>query len=170
MEQSFIKERTWYVVCEAVPGVAAHPSDPVAPTQAEVAAAQYKALYMLTKSVEDKILARYTRIRDPTVLWIALRQVCAGNTNTRRNVLKRCLFSLKFSESATMSVNFSTLNELLNDLAAVGVTFTDDELHALVIDALPSSWETFATVLAGRETMPTSSHLENLIREEETHR
>ncbi|CAM6107933.1 unnamed protein product [Calypogeia fissa] len=41
------------------------------------------------------------------------------------------------------------------------------ELNGFVIDALPSSWEIFGTMIAGRETTPTFAQLENMIHEEE---
>ncbi|CAM6105893.1 unnamed protein product [Calypogeia fissa] len=122
---------------------------------------------MLTKAVDDQILARYTNIHDPAILWAELKRACAGNTVTRQSVLKRKLFSLRFPESATMSQNFSSINELLNQLAAVGVSFTNEELNVFFIDALPSSWEIFGSVIARRETTLTFVQLENLIREEE---
>ncbi|CAM6105155.1 unnamed protein product [Calypogeia fissa] len=125
---------------------------------------------MLMKVVDNQILARYTNIRDPAVLWAELKRAYAGNIVTRRSVLKRKLFSLRFIESATMSLNFSSINELLNQLAAVGVSFTNEELNGFVIDALPSSWEIFGNVIAGRETTLTFVQLENLIREEEIRR
>ncbi|CAM6103876.1 unnamed protein product [Calypogeia fissa] len=170
MEQNYVKDRVWYVVRENVCGAAVDPNDPVNPTPAERRADQSKALYMLTKAVDDQILARYTNIRDPAILWAELKRACAGNIVTRRSVLKRKLFSLRFPESATMSQNFSSINELLNQLAAVGVSFTNEELNGFVIDALPSLWEIFGSVIAGRETTPTFIQLENLIREEEIRR
>ncbi|CAM6128885.1 unnamed protein product [Calypogeia fissa] len=170
MEQNYVKERVWYVVRENVRGAAVDLNDPPNPTPAECRADQSKALYMLTKAVDDQILARFTNIRDPAVLWAELKRACAGNTVTHRSVLERKLFSLRFPESATMSQNFSSINELLNQLAAVGVSFTNEELNGFVIDALPSSWEIFGSVIRGRETTPTFVQLENLIREEEIRR
>lgn len=89
---------------------------------------------MLTKTVDDRILARYTQIWDPAFLWVELCRAYAGNTITRRSILKRRLFGLKFSESATMSVNFSIINKLLNDLAAVDVTFTDASVSIQLVN------------------------------------
>lgn len=54
------------------------PNDPVNPTHVEQHTAQNKALYMLTKAVEDKMLACYVRIEDPAVLWAELCHACAG--------------------------------------------------------------------------------------------
>lgn len=170
MKQSFIKEKIWYVVRENLAGLIFDPNDPLDPTPAEIRAAQNKVLYMLTKAIEDKMLARYVRIDDPAVLWAELCRACAGNTTTRRAVLKRKLFSLRFPESDSMSTNFNTVNEILNDLAAVDVNFTDEELQGVIIDALPPSWETFGAVLAGREHSPTFSQIENIVREEESRR
>ncbi|CAM6089663.1 unnamed protein product [Calypogeia fissa] len=83
MEQNYVKERVWYVVRENVHGGAVDPNDPSNPTPAECHADQSKALYMLTKAVDDQILARYTNIRDPAILWAELKRACVGNTVTR---------------------------------------------------------------------------------------
>ncbi|CAM6128515.1 unnamed protein product [Calypogeia fissa] len=132
MEQNYIKERVWYVIRENIRGAAVNPNDPSNPTPAERRADQSKALYMLTKAVDDQILARYTNICDLAILWAELKRACAGNT-----------------------------------LATVDVSLTDEDLNDFVIDALPSSWEIFGSVIAGRETSPIFVQLENLICEEE---
>lgn len=104
---------------------------------------------MLSKVVEDKTLARYVRNEDPAVLWDELHRACAGNITTRHAVLKRKLFGLRFPESAPMATNFNTINELLNNLAAVNVVLTDDELQGVVLMLFP-----LAGRLAGRENVP----------------
>lgn len=53
-----------------------------APTTVEIQSTWIKALFMLSKSIEDRTLARYTRVRDPHELWTDLRHNCADNTIT----------------------------------------------------------------------------------------
>lgn len=175
IKQSFIEKKIWYVTRDDTPPtLAAHGLLELgrAPSANEIQAARSKALYLLSKAMEDRILARFTRIEDPSELWTQLRNCCASNTTTRRGVLKRKLSVFKFSDSVSMTQNFSKLTELLNELAAVDITYIDDELHLVVLDALPPSWETFGSMLAltGRQQLPTFAELENLVKEEETRR
>lgn len=58
-------------------------------------------------------------------------------------------------------------NELRNELATVGITFIDEELNDILIDALPRSWEVIRAILAGRETMPTFFEIEDQKHPEE---
>lgn len=62
------------------------------------------------------------------------------------------------------------MTELVNELADVDVTCTDEELHMVVLDALPPTWEAFGSTLslfARHQNVPTFSELENLVKEEE---
>lgn len=57
---------------------------------------------------------------------------------------------------------------MLNELIVVDITYIDDELHLVVLDALPPNWETFGSILAliGWEWVPNFSELKNLIKKE----
>lgn len=105
---------------------------------------------MLTKTIEDKILARYIGIRPwPTLSWEELCHGYVGNIVTKRGVLKIKLVGLNFLEANSMSNTFSIIN-----LAVVVVTFIDRDING-VVHALPPSWETFGSLLAIWENQPT---------------
>lgn len=141
IEQDFIKERIWFAVRDDPPGINEHGlaelGRPVTP--ADTKAAKIEALYMLIKAVDDNILARYIHVRDLATLWTELRRRCAGNTVARQGALRRRLFSLKFPEGASMTQNFCLLNELLNELAAVNITYADDDERRTCSQELVSS-------------------------------
>jgi hypothetical protein len=56
----------------------------------------------------------------------------------------------------------------VGDLAAIRVAIDDEPIVNIVLSALPPSWETFATVIAGSKSTPTFTDLETLITIEET--
>lgn len=106
MKQSFLDKKVWYVVRDDVPPTAtAHGLIELgrAPFEANLHIARTKSLYMLSKAVDDRILACFTRIDDPSLLWGQLREWCASNTNTCRSILKRRLTGFHFSDSLSMT-------------------------------------------------------------------
>ncbi|CAM6126885.1 unnamed protein product [Calypogeia fissa] len=49
-------------------------------TRAQIKTKKRKALFLLTSSILDIVISRYTSITDPTVLWSELKRAYGANT------------------------------------------------------------------------------------------
>jgi hypothetical protein len=142
------------------------PHHPLLPRQ--IAEKKNKGGVILTATICDSILSRYMDEPDNLVIWRDLKKVHQSNSAPCRMLLKKKLFAIRFPERQSMTDNFREVSTAVGELAAIGVTVDDQEVVDLVLSTLPPSWETFATVIAGRATAPTFTDLETLITSEET--
>ncbi|CAM6099601.1 unnamed protein product [Calypogeia fissa] len=177
MRQILQEKDVWQVVREAEDNVSDNEdgsddeddvADPL--TRTQIKAKKRKALFLLTSSILDIVISRYTSITDPAILWSELKHAYGANTIERRRMLRRQLLTLCFPEGRLMPENFRILGALLSQLGAVGVSPANDELVDIFLDVLPASWDVFRTMIAGRENTPTYMQLENLALAEETKR
>ncbi|CAM6093651.1 unnamed protein product [Calypogeia fissa] len=177
MRQILQEKDVWQVVREAEDNVSDNEdgsddkddvADPL--TRTQIKAKKRKALFLLTSSILDIVISRYTSITDPAILWSELKHAYGANTIEQRRMLRRQLLTLRFLEGRSMPENFCILGALLSQLGAVGVSPANDELVDIVLDALPASWDVFRTMIVGRENTPTYMQLENLALAEETKR
>lgn len=106
LKQAFSDKKIWFFMRDDnPPTIATHNLLELGrgPSEVEIQTTRLKALFMLSKSVEDRILARFSRLEDPAELWTQLHNCYASNTNTRWSVLKRHLMGFRFSESQSMT-------------------------------------------------------------------
>ena len=50
---------------------------------------------------------------------------------------------------------FTKIAQVRDQLIAIGITVDDEDLVQIVVDGLPSSWETFMAYVCGQENQPT---------------
>ena len=60
----------------------------------------------------------------------------------QKRVLKKKLRTLKLNKDESIGTFFTKIAQLGDQLIAIGITFDDDDLVQIVVDGLPSSWET----------------------------
>ena len=74
---------------------------------------------------------------------------------------------MKLSKDESVGSFFTKIKQVRDQLLAIGVTIDDDDLVQIVVDGLPSSWETFMASVCGRENQPTFERLWHDCIEEE---
>jgi len=66
---------------------------------------------------------------------------------------------LKLKKDESVGSFFTKIAQVRDQLLAIGITVDDDDLVQIVVDCLPSSWETFMASVYGRENQPTFERL-----------
>lgn len=143
----FQRDGAWFVVRDDPPDIPApdrilqHGPDELGhiPTSVDTRLAQAKAMSIFTRTIEDYLLGHFFHVDSPIVLWTSLCEACAGNTVTHKMTLRQQFFNLRFPEGNSMVANFLSLNQLIHELASVGVTFPDEDLNSCYINAFPSN-------------------------------
>ena len=59
----------------------------------------------------------------------------------------------------TISAFFSKIAQTRDQLATIGVVVDNDDLVQIAVDGLHESWETFLTLVNGREVQPNFKRL-----------
>ena len=69
----------------------------------------------------------------------------------QKRVPKNKLRTLKMEKDEGVASFFTKISQVRDKLLAICVTVDDDDLVQTVVDGLPSSWETFLSVVNGHE-------------------
>ena len=67
---------------------------------------------------------------------------------SQKRVLKKKLRTLKMNKDEGVSLSFTKIAHVRDQLSAIGITMDDDDLVQTVFDGLPSSWETFLAAVS----------------------
>ena len=86
---------------------------------------------------------------------------------SQKRVLKKRLRTLKLNKDKGVGSFFTKIAQVRDQLIAIGIVDDDDDLVQIVVDGLPSSWETFMASVSGRENQPTFERLWHDCIEEE---
>ena len=85
----------------------------------------------------------------------------------QKRVPKNKLRTLKLEKGEGVAYFFTYISQVRDQLLAIGVTVDDDDLVQTVVDGLPSSWETFLSIVNGCEVQPNFEILWNDCLQEE---
>ena len=69
------------------------------------------------------------------------------------------LRNLKMEKDEVVAYFFMKISEVRDQLTSIGVVVDDDELIQTIVYGLPSSWETFWSIVNGREVKPNFERL-----------
>ena len=74
---------------------------------------------------------------------------------------------MKLNKDESVGSFFTKIAQVRDQLIAIGITVDDDDLVQIVVDGLPSSWETFMASVCGRENQPAIERIWHDCTEEE---
>jgi hypothetical protein len=78
---------------------------------------------------------------------------------SQKRTLKHKLKYLKIDKGESVASFFSRIAQIRDQLLVTGVTVDNDDLVQAIFYCLPSSWETFLSIVSGREIQPTFESL-----------
>ena len=81
------------------------------------------------------------------------------NSPSQKTHLKNHLCTLKMEKDESDNSLFMNISQIKDHLLAIRVEVDDDDLVQIVIYNLPSSWETFLSIVNGREVQPSFERL-----------
>jgi hypothetical protein len=78
---------------------------------------------------------------------------------SQKRTLKHKLKYLKMEKGESVTSFYSKISQIRYTLLVIGVIVDDDDLEQPIFYSLPSSWETFLSIVSGREIQPTFERL-----------
>jgi hypothetical protein len=82
-------------------------------------------------------------------------------------LLKNKLQTLRMSEEESTSTYLNKVQDIINQLAAIGEHIPEDQLVLQILASLPESWENMTRNLACRAATPSFADLSTLMMQEE---
>jgi hypothetical protein len=124
---------------------------------------QAKANRVIFDSVKDNMMPLIVHLRTTKECFDALANLYENKAPTQKRILKKQLRTLNMGNDSF----FSKIAQTRDQIATIGVAVDDDDLVQTAIDGLPDSWETFLSLVNGREVQPNFERLWHDILEEE---
>ena len=85
-------------------------------------------------------------------LWETLLDTYEKKVAATKIYLIRCLYNLRMKESDSVQTHLNEYESLSSQISAQGTTIEDELRAMLLMSSLPSSWETFVTIVCNAST------------------
>ena len=102
---------------------------------------RYLACHIMVHSIPVCLAQRVKDETNPKKMWDAIVADSEGKSVSHQVALQRWLYELKCEEGADIKAHLTELIGMNQDLAAKGVTVTDDDFTALIMGSLPDSYK-----------------------------
>ena len=112
---------------------------------------QAKAKQIIYDSVKDNLMSMITPLKTTKEFFDTLTNLYEKKDPTQNIALKNKLWNMKMRKDETMSYFFTNISQVKDQLARIDVETDEDDLLQTAIDGLPTSWETFFTLVNERE-------------------
>ncbi|KAF7149825.1 hypothetical protein RHSIM_Rhsim02G0089300 [Rhododendron simsii] len=107
-----------------------------------------KAVGLIRQCIGQEVFHHVAQETDAYTLWTKLEGMYQSKTSRNKALLMRRLVNLKLKSGNSVAVHSSEFQNLVNQLASVGMKL-DDELDALLLlSSLPDDWETLVVSLS----------------------
>lgn len=157
MELILRREGAWKCVVESAPDV---------PDESWMKNNE-NALILIGLSVEDNQLLLIRKAKSAKESWNILKAHHEKNTLGSSVQIMRKICGMKFSMENTMADHIANMKILFEKLEAVGETFSERWVIAMLLSSLPPSYDTLVTALEARKIEELTVHVvENNLLEE----
>jgi hypothetical protein len=129
-----------------------------------------RALAIICLSVKDEVIPHISNFTEPAGCWARLKELYDNNSTARKILLKNKLMNMRMQEDMPVADFLQNIQQIINQLASIGELIPDSDLIALVLSALPDSWDAVASTIIYRSTAPTFAELSGLMLQEELRR
>ena len=109
-------------------------------------------------SVKETLMSAITPLKTTKECFDTLTNLYGKKAPSQKRVLKNRLRTLKIEKDEGVA-SFTKIAQVRDRFSAIGVSVDDDVLVQIVFDGLPSSWETFLSVVNGCEVQPDFERL-----------
>lgn len=112
-----------------------------------------KAISIFQLTVKNHLIPTVREFEDdPHGLWEHLRRRFESQAVQRRLILTRKLYNLRMTESMTVDQYILSVDEIRNELSAIGHKVNEIDLIHNVLGGLPSSWGPFVSTFGNKLT------------------
>ncbi|KAI5061584.1 hypothetical protein GOP47_0024089, partial [Adiantum capillus-veneris] len=125
-----------------------------------------KALGILITSVADDIIHHLDEATSAKQAWETLERTFGAKSKHSKISLKMQLYGLAMYENETLSSLVNRLKSLCTQLSYIECHIDDDDKVAVLLKALPSTYDNIVTVLKEKEPIPTLESVINSLQED----
>eukprot|EP01018_Ginkgo_biloba_P023781 Gb_00945 [translate_table: standard] len=123
-------------------------------------------MLVLIMSVTDEVSMHLQGVKDASKVWDKLK-VYETSNKTIMLYLKNMMYSMRMSEGDQIEDHLLRLKDVRDQLATIGTKIEDEEIVALVLNSLPTSYKIFVTSLSISDRTVTFEELVGLLMQEE---
>jgi hypothetical protein len=115
---------------------------------------QEKAKRIIFDSAKDNIMPAMTLLMTAKDCMDTLVNMYEKQAPIQKRTLKHKIKYLNVEKGESMASFCSRIAHIKDHLLVTGVTVDDDDLVHAIFDGLPYSWDTFLSIVSGREIQP----------------
>ena len=120
-----------------------------------------KAKRLILDGIRDHIIPHVRGKDYAHEMWATLISLYQSSNENRKMVLREKLKTIKMTKSEGVVAYLTRINNVSDELAAIGDTVAPTELVRIAIQGLPKAWETFVDGIITRERLPNWERLWN---------
>ena len=139
----FFQTRKWsqHLINDAVPQSYINAGDINGVTpQNRWDAEECTATELIAESVPDTVISKIRSKTNVMEIWNTLRGLYEGRTTMIVVDMTRKLQNMKCGEDDDVRAHFTKLDNMCNQISAMGKTFTDEEYASILLGSLPSCY------------------------------
>jgi hypothetical protein len=127
----------------------------------------HKANRIILPTVKDSLYSHIMHITDPRLIWIKLRDLYESKSMNKRLSLNSDLYTIKMTEKMFLEEHLMKVNNIVCQLANIGVAVLDEELVDRGLTSLPNSWDIFRQLVSTQEHPLSFADLESMLLHED---
>jgi hypothetical protein len=118
-----------------------------------------KAKRIIVDSIKDQLIHHIFALSTPKEMMDALTRLFEGNNINRIMTLRTQLKNMRMQNSETIHSYFSRVNQIKEQIEAIGNTVNGEEMVMTTLNGLPRSWDAFIQGICSRRKLPKFSRL-----------
>jgi hypothetical protein len=132
--------------------------------QGDEAKAKYKkdmmkAKRIIANSIKDHLIHHVPSLSSPKQMMDTLTHLFEGSNINRRMTQRSQLKNVKMQNSKTIHSYFSRVNQIKEQIEAIGDSVEGEEMVMTTLNGLPRSWDAFIQGICSRKKLPKFSRL-----------
>lgn len=129
-----------------------------------------KARALIQLSLSDNLLLQISKFTTSKAMWGALVDLFESKIMANKLYLKRKLMQLKMNEGDSLTNHLSSMQALLDQLAAIGVETNADEAVMTILGSLPPSYDYYTSIVSSLVSGLSVTSVSALLIQEELRR
>ena len=105
------------------------------------------ALAMIVLAIDSSLLYLVGDPVDPAAVWKKLSGQFQKKSWANKLCLRKMLFTMKLSDSVSMTKYIKKMNEIFNELAVIAEPVSDEDKVVYLVTGLPESYDVLVTAL-----------------------
>ena len=118
-----------------------------------------RAKRIIADSIKDHLIHRISSLSSPKQMMDTLTRLFEGSNINQRMTLRSQLKNVKMQNSKTIHSYFSRVNQIKEQIEAIGDSVEVEEMVMTTLNGLPRSWDAFIQGICSRKKLPKFNRL-----------